>query len=63
MSALTAFLRMGGYARYLWPAYGVTFIVVILNIVWARRALARARIEARRRLAVRDGLVLRGDEA
>jgi heme exporter protein CcmD len=63
MTALTTFLRMGGYARYLWPAYGVTFTVVILNIVWARRALARARSEARRRLAVRDELVLRGDEA
>ena len=43
---------MGGYARYLWPAYGITFAVVLLNVVWARRLLARARAEARRRLAV-----------
>lgn len=63
MSALTAFLRMGGYARYLWPAYGIAFTVLILNIVWARRAFARARAEARRRLAVRDDLVLKGEEA
>lgn len=62
MTALAAFLRMGGYARYLWPAYGVTFTVVVLNIVWARRALARARREARRRLAVRDELVLEGEK-
>ncbi len=60
---MTAFFRMGGYAQYLWPAYGITFAVVILNIVWARRALARARNEARRRLAVRDELVVRGEEA
>ncbi len=60
---MTEFLRMGGYAQYLWPAYGITFAVVVLNIVWARRALARARSEARRRLAVRDELVLRGEEA
>ncbi len=60
---MTAFFRMGGYAQYLWPAYGITFAVVVLNIVWARRALARARSEARRRLAVRDELVLRGEEA
>ncbi len=60
---MTAFFRMGGYAQYLWPAYGITFAVVILNIVWARRALARARSEARRRLAVRDELVLHGEEA
>ncbi len=60
---MTAFFRMGGYAQYLWPAYGITFAVVVLNIVWARRALARARSEARRRLAVRDELVLRGEGA
>jgi heme exporter protein CcmD len=45
---------MGGYAGYLWPAFGITFAVVILNIVWARRLLARARTEARRRLAARE---------
>jgi len=49
---LSSFLRMGGYARFLWPAYGITFAVVILNIVWARRLIARARAEALRRLAV-----------
>ncbi len=59
---MTAFFRMGGYAQYLWPAYGITFAVVILNIVWARRTLARARREARRRLAVRDEPVLHGEE-
>ena len=52
---MTAFLRMGGYAAYLWPAYAVTLGVIILNIVWARRLNARARAEARRRLAVQEG--------
>jgi heme exporter protein CcmD len=47
---VTHFLHMGGYARYLWPSYGVTFDVVVLNIVWARRLLSRSRAEARRRL-------------
>jgi heme exporter protein CcmD len=60
---MTAFFRMGGYAQYLWPAYGIAFTVVILNIVWARRLLARARADARRRIAVRDELVLRGEQA
>ena len=36
------FLRMGGYAVYLWPAYGVTLLAVVLNILWARALLARA---------------------
>ena len=44
------FLDMGGYAAFVWPAYLVTLVVVVLNIVWARRALARSRAEARRRL-------------
>jgi heme exporter protein D len=47
---MRAFFAMGGYAAYVWPAYAVTFIVIVLNIVWARRSLARSRAEARRRL-------------
>ena len=49
---MTHFLRMGGYAAYLWPAYAATLLVVVLNIVWARRLLARSQAEARRRLAM-----------
>lgn len=45
---------MGGYAAFVWPAYAVTFAAIVLNIVWARRALTRAREEARRRLATRE---------
>ncbi|HVO70025.1 MAG TPA: heme exporter protein CcmD [Aggregatilineaceae bacterium] len=47
------FLEMGGYAAYVWPAYGLTLVVIVLNIVWARRLLARSREEARRRLVMR----------
>lgn len=28
-----SFLYMGGYAIYVWPAYGVTTLVLVLNIV------------------------------
>jgi heme exporter protein D len=55
MKALNDFFDMGGYAGYLWPSYILTFIVVVLNVVWARRLLARSREEARRRLAMRAG--------
>jgi heme exporter protein D len=55
MKALGDFFDMGGYAGYLWPSYILTFIVVVLNVVWARRLLARSREEARRRLARRAG--------
>jgi heme exporter protein D len=53
---MSEFLNMGGYAAYVWPSYGLTLAVIILNIVWARRLLARSREDARRRLA------MRGDE-
>src|SRR5437762_2916536 len=49
------FFEMGGYAAFVWPAYAVTLAAIVLNIVWARRALARSREEARRRLAMRGG--------
>jgi len=32
MSGLAAFLDMGGYARYLWPAYGLSMLVLVLNV-------------------------------
>ena len=47
---MRAFLDMGGYAAFVWPAYAVTLAVVGLNVVWAQRALARSLAEARRRL-------------
>lgn len=50
---MSRFFDMGGYAAFVWPAYAVTFAIVFLNIIWARRALARSRAEARRRLAMR----------
>lgn len=49
---MSEFLQMGGYAQYLWPAYAVTFVAVLLNVAGARRALRRARDEARRRIAI-----------
>jgi heme exporter protein D len=52
---MSEFLDMGGYAGYVWPSYGLTLAVVVLNIVWARRLLTRSREEARRRLAMRGG--------
>jgi len=49
---VSAFLDMGGYAAYVWPAYAVTLTVVVLNIVWAQRLLKRSRKEALHRLAI-----------
>ena len=49
---MSAFLYMGGYAVYLWPAYLLTFAVLAWNIVSARRALHDAKLEARRRTGI-----------
>jgi heme exporter protein CcmD len=47
------FFDMGGYAAFVWSSYAVTFAVVGLNVLWARRALARSQRDARRRLQAR----------
>ena len=44
---MTEFFLMGGYAAYVWPAYGITLLVLVMNAWSARRkhleALQRAR--------------------
>ncbi|HKT74636.1 MAG TPA: heme exporter protein CcmD [Steroidobacteraceae bacterium] len=52
---MSEFFDMGGYAPYVWPAYGLTLATVALNIFWARRLLAKSRAEARRRLEIQGG--------
>jgi heme exporter protein CcmD len=53
MNDFLAWLSMGKYAAYVWPSYGLTLLVVLLNIHWARRSFRDAREIARRRLAMR----------
>src|SRR5690606_34339052 len=38
---MSEFLAMGGYAPYVWSAYGITLLVILLNIWAARRARVR----------------------
>jgi heme exporter protein D len=52
--SMAQFLAMGKYAAYVWPAYGVTLVVVVLNVIWARRLLKQAQLEARRRLLMQE---------
>ncbi len=47
---MSEFLDMGGYGKYLWPAFALGFGVVILNWVLALNSLAKAQQEARKRL-------------
>jgi heme exporter protein D len=52
--SMAQFLAMGKYAAYVWPSYGVTLLVVVLNVIWARRLLKQAQLEARRRLLMQE---------
>ena len=36
------FLRMGGYAAYVWPAFGVTVILMVGLFSWSRISLKAA---------------------
>jgi heme exporter protein CcmD len=47
---MSEFLDMGGYGKYLWPAFVLGFGVVVLNLVLALNSLSSAKLEARRRM-------------
>jgi heme exporter protein D len=51
MQALQHFFAMGGYAAYVWPAYGVFFAVLIADTVAPRLRRRRLLRELRARLA------------
>ena len=50
---MSSFLQMGGYAAYVWPAYGITLLVLVLN-VWSARRDHRRKLERARLSASRD---------
>ena len=45
---MSEFLGMGGYAAYVWTAYGITLVVLVLNICLARRRYAQALTRVRK---------------
>ena len=44
---MSEFLAMGGYAFYVWGAYGVTALVLLAEVVAVRSRLSAARAAAR----------------
>jgi heme exporter protein D len=46
---LQNFIEMGGYAKFVWPAYGLTALVLVWNWWSARRSETEAQSAARRR--------------
>lgn len=48
---LQEFLKMGGYAGYVWTAYGLTTVVLVWNWWSARRCESDEQVSARRRMS------------
>ncbi|HEY5569565.1 MAG TPA: heme exporter protein CcmD [Gammaproteobacteria bacterium] len=44
---MSEFLYMGGYAPYVWSAYGITLAALVLNVWWIRRLHRRGLEQAR----------------
>jgi heme exporter protein D len=45
MQGVSRFFAMGGYAQYVWPAYGVAFAVLLWMLVDSLGAYRRRRRE------------------
>jgi heme exporter protein CcmD len=46
---MAEFFRMGGYAGYVWSCYGLTLVVLLGNLWFARRDLASQVLRSHRR--------------
>lgn len=55
MQAIGDYLTMGGYAAYIWPAYGVAAVVLIAFAVDSWRRVRRAEAALRRLDAEQPG--------
>jgi heme exporter protein D len=53
--SLSEFLNMGGYAAFVWPAFGATAVVMIANVLAARRRERAVQAQLRRRIAAGGG--------
>lgn len=42
------FLAMGGYAAFVWPAYGASFVGIACAVALTLRAYARAKAQLKR---------------
>jgi heme exporter protein CcmD len=51
---IAEFLDMGGYAAFVWPAFGLVMSVLIYNVWSARNAHVEARRAAARRLQMEE---------
>lgn len=48
---MNEFLAMGGYAKYVWSAWGISLVVLVLAVVLTKRLLDNTRARVLRRQA------------
>ena len=61
MVEVQTFLAMGGYAPFIWPAFGITVVVLLAVAVFSRRSLkSKEAILASLRRRTRKGDRTRG---
>lgn len=46
---MSEFFAMGGYAQYVWSAYTISIVVLVLVVVLTKRALRNTREQVLRR--------------
>lgn len=52
---MSGFPTMGGYGAFVWPSFALAAIVLVWNVIAARRLLAGAKRDALRRRSERRG--------
>ena len=53
--SVSAFLAMGGYAAFVWPAYGASLLGLAAAVIWVLAAWRRARSRLANLESIRDG--------
>jgi heme exporter protein D len=48
---MSEFLAMGGYAKYVWSAWGISLVVLFITVLLSKRALTNTRNRVLRRQA------------
>jgi heme exporter protein CcmD len=48
---MSEFLLMGGYAKYVWSAWGISAAILIVTVILVKRSLTHTRIRVLRRQA------------
>jgi heme exporter protein D len=62
-SAILEFLSMGGHAAFIWPAYGVTALVMVALVAVSRRTLRANETAVREMESARPRRARRNAEA